>query len=52
MKVIPRSSQETLECTNCGWQGTINQTDSGHCQECAGECLPINQIYGEEEREH
>ena len=36
----------TVECTACSWQGDINRTDSGHCPECDGECLSLDQIYG------
>lgn len=36
----------TVECTACGWQGDQSKTDSGHCRECDGECLSLEQIYG------
>lgn len=36
----------TVECSACSWQGDQSRTDSGHCPECDGECVPLDQVYG------
>lgn len=39
--------EDTYECTGeCGWQGSRNDTDAGHCPECGAECMDLESIYG------
>lgn len=37
----------TVECTNCGWQGRFELTDSGGCPECGGEVADLAAIYAD-----
>lgn len=37
----------TVECTACSCDAS--RTDSGHCPECDGECLSLDQIYGSDD---
>lgn len=40
------SNDQDVECIECAHQCKRHETDAGHCPECGGETMELDDIYG------